>query len=123
MSKVKLVIVKKNTLGYGDLVSTTVELPEDTKIIGVARSEFEPESDGSQRVSDDLVPVMHLESINNLIGKLMTQVEASITDPEQRKAAKDIYRQLVWEWYTNHTSSLSRAWCFDKGFETDTPKK
>lgn len=36
--------------------------------------------------------------INNLIGKMLTVVDASISDSEQRKALKDIVKQNVWSW-------------------------
>ena len=121
MSKVKLITEKKNQLGFGELVSTDVEVPEDVTIIGLARSDFEPATDGSRRVNDDIVPIIHMQSINNLVGKLMTQVEASTPDPEQRKASKDIFRQIAWEWYTNHIENLTRAWRFDKGYEKNDP--
>ncbi len=36
--------------------------------------------------------------ISNLEGKMLTLIEASIQDVEQRRALKDIVRQTVWNW-------------------------
>lgn len=36
--------------------------------------------------------------INNLVGRMLTVVDASISDQEQRKALKDIVKQNVWSW-------------------------
>ena len=36
--------------------------------------------------------------IGTLGGELLTLVDASIGDPQQRKALKDIVRKTVWEW-------------------------
>lgn len=36
--------------------------------------------------------------VRNLEGKLLTQIEAAMQDPTQRKALKDIMRSLLWDW-------------------------
>jgi hypothetical protein len=36
--------------------------------------------------------------ISQLEGKMLTLIEASIQDTEQRKALKDIVRQTIWGW-------------------------
>lgn len=36
--------------------------------------------------------------IGNLEGRMLTLIEASIQDVEQRKALKDIVRQTIWNW-------------------------
>ena len=36
--------------------------------------------------------------ISELEGKMLTLVDASIPDREQRKALKDLVRQTVWNW-------------------------
>lgn len=36
--------------------------------------------------------------IGNLEGRMLTLIEASIQDVEQRKALKDIFRQTIWNW-------------------------
>lgn len=40
--------------------------------------------------------------IGSLEGKMLTLVEASISDPEQRKSLKDIVRQTIWNWAIEH---------------------
>lgn len=40
-------------------------------------------------------------TINMFIGELLTLVDASIADVEQRKALKDIVRQMTWRWVHN----------------------
>lgn len=47
-------------------------------------------------------------SIGILEGKMLTLIEASIQDTEQRKALKDIVRQTIWTWAVEHN-------CDDKG--------
>lgn len=36
--------------------------------------------------------------IGNLEGRMLTLIEASIQDVEQRRALKDIVRQTIWNW-------------------------
>ena len=36
--------------------------------------------------------------ISHLEGRMLTLVDASISDPEQRKALKDLFRQDIWTW-------------------------
>ena len=36
--------------------------------------------------------------ISFLEGQLLTFIEATIADPEQRKAAKDMLTPLIWQW-------------------------
>jgi hypothetical protein len=47
---------------------------------------------------DDVVYVLFTFSIQDLEGKLLTYLDAILTDPVQRKAAKDIIRPMIWEW-------------------------
>ncbi len=123
MSKVKLVLRKNNDLGHGELVELAVTVPDATLIAGVVRYDFETNEKGETRVSDDLAPVIEISNINYLTGQILTLVEGTISDPEQRKAAKDLFRNTIWGWYTAQMEGLSRAWRFDKGFEIDTPTK
>jgi|SRR6185312_5933327 len=123
MSTVKLITRKSNDLNFGDVVELDLKLAEDVNVIGVVRSDFEVEENGDRRVSDGLDTVMSIEDINNLQGRLLTLVEAFITDPEQRKAAKDLVKQNTWSWYTERMDGLSRAWRFNKGYETHEPGK
>ena len=40
----------------------------------------------------------HTHHVSYLEGKMLTLIEASIQDLEQRKALKDIVRQTIWNW-------------------------
>lgn len=46
--------------------------------------------------------------VGYLLGQILTQVEASVADPEQRKAHKDIYTKMVWDWF-NYVKKNSRT--------------
>lgn len=37
-------------------------------------------------------------NVRNLEGKMLTQIEASFSDPTQREAMKDIFRSMLWDW-------------------------
>lgn len=122
MSKIKLVVQKRNAFGYGEVTESVLTLQNGHKILGIVETDFEPEEDGSVRSNDGLDPVITVDNINYLVGQLLTLVEAGTADPEQRKAAKDLYKQTVWSWYTHVTETLQRTWRYDKGYETDNPK-
>jgi hypothetical protein len=42
------------------------------------------------------------EALQNLEGKVLTLIDASISDKEQRKAMKDLFRNIYWfQWISN----------------------
>lgn len=49
--------------------------------------------------------------IGRLEGKVLTLIEASIQDLEQRKALKDIMRQTIWGWAIdeNQENKINKA--------------
>jgi len=47
---------------------------------------------------NDVVYVLKSYSIQDLEGKILTFIDASIQDPIQRKALKDLLRPMVWTW-------------------------
>lgn len=51
-------------------------------------------------VRDDSITRVKIEvsELSNLEGRMLTIVDASISDPVQRKAMKDIVSQSVWTW-------------------------
>ena len=56
-----------------------------------------------------VLSVMHLSIFTSmLIGKFLTVLDASVTDPKQNKAAKDLIKTLVWS-----TFEELRKWCLD----------
>lgn len=36
--------------------------------------------------------------VGNLEGKILTLIDASIADKEQKQAMKDMARQIIWDW-------------------------
>ncbi len=47
---------------------------------------------------NDVVYVLFTHDVGVLEGKMLTYLDAILTDPIQRKAAKDIVRPMIWEW-------------------------
>jgi hypothetical protein len=117
MSKVKL-ILDKGDLDYGEVTDVVLTLQEGHRVRGVVETGFEPQIDGSVRSSDGIDTVIYIEDINNLVGRIKTLLDASISDPEQRKASKDVFNNEIWSWYTGRLDNLSRTWRFDKGYES-----
>lgn len=113
MSAITLVTVE----GYGSqgiprvagseqYVDTGIQVSDDRDIMAVVRRDFDANPDGSRLSSPSLDPVIRSERINDLTGRLLTLVDASIADVVQRKAQKDLFRQAVWGWYEAQTAAL-----------------
>lgn len=113
MSTVTLVTVQ----GYGNqgvprvagseqYVDTGIRVPDTHDIMAVVRDEFDPDEDGSSRSDRAIDPVIRSERVNELMGKILTLVDASSADAAQRKAQKDLFKQIVWGWYEAQTASL-----------------
>ena len=123
MSKVKLIVDSHGSLpGMGRVIDTDLKLDEKEKVTGVIRTDFDTDEYGSTRVSDDINPVVPYEYINNLIGKLLTLIDASTVDKEQRQAQKDLFRQIVWNWYQYYGDNLTPPWSKDKEANTKSSK-
>lgn len=121
MSKVKLVIaegygtdVRPHITGSEKVIDLKLEVPETHNIIGVIRTDFDQDIDGSKRTNDDLIPLVHYPQINNLVGKFLTLVDATFQDPTQRKAFKDLISGIPWDWYTSQHDSMVSPWRKDK---------
>jgi len=113
MSTVTLVTVE----GYGGqgiprvtssekYVETGIRVPETHDIMAVVRDDFDPDEDGNRRGNRAIDPVVRYERINDLMGKILTLVDASTADAAQRKAQKDLFKQAVWGWYESQTAAL-----------------
>lgn len=98
-------------------VTETIEIDEKRKAIGIVLAEFAPDSDGTKRVSGEFLPVIGVDDMNNLSGKLMTLIDATFVDKEQRKAMKDLFTQTAWGWYHDRESRLYKAY---DNFENET---
>lgn len=120
MSKVKLVIAEgygseaRPYLGNEKVIDPDLKVPDTHSIIGVFRTEFDPHEDGSVQVSDDLLPLIHNQSINTLVGRLLTLTDAAFSDREQRRAFKDLVTQTTWDWYYQQTQAIVSPWRKDK---------
>lgn len=121
MSKVKLIVCE----GYGNqgkpriggterVIDLNLEVPDTHDIMGIVRTDFDKESDGSFRASDQLTPAIRYERINDLVGKILTLVDATFTDKDQRKAMRDLFMQICWDWYTGQSDALTESWRLDK---------
>ncbi len=49
------------------------------------------------------------EKFKQLEGKLLTLVDASFVDPQQRKAQKDVIKSIIWQVRSTHDFSM-RNW-------------
>lgn len=47
---------------------------------------------------DDPKLIVRVSDIRYLEGNMLTLIEAMMSDPAQRKAAKDLTRQTLWDW-------------------------
>lgn len=122
MSKVKL-ILDNGSLDYGEVSETVLTLKKDERVRGIVETDFEPNDRGEVQTSDNLDVVIYIEDINNLVGRIKTLIEASTSDPEQRKASKDVFNNEIWSWYTGRSETLGRTWRFDKGYESRLTSK
>jgi len=52
------------------------------------------------RIEDFYFPV-NFRQIEDLVGKVLTQIEAMNMSPTAEKANKDIARQLLWKWWSD----------------------
>lgn len=114
MSKVKLIVRKRNSLSDYRIVDVRYDISNDTKVECIVQTDFDREEDGSVQTSDNLDPVVYIENINNLTGQILTIADASFQDPEQRKAAKDLLSKAIWGWYHAVGEYPSGAWYKEK---------
>lgn len=121
MSKVKLIVCE----GYGNqgrprvggtekVIDLKLEVPDTHDLMGLVRTDFDKESDGSVRVSDQLTPAIRYERINDLVGKILELVDATFVDKTQRKAMRDLFMRACWDWYNGQTDQLTEPWRLDK---------
>ena len=131
MSQVKLIVCKgfgsetRPFEGEAEVIDTGIRVPEDHEILSVIRTDFDADEHGDRQSSDDMDPVLHIRQVNGLIGRVLTLGDALFSDPKQRKAAKDLLRQAVWDWYTsqNDTMLVTEAWRRDKFPKTTAMQK
>lgn len=105
MRKAKLVFCK-SFLEYPthkDTASVDVEFEIPKRFDGdqihlIAARIFNVESKTTMPAADFNALIIDYKDIDRIMGKLLTYVEATYSDGEQRKAHKDIVRGLVRDW-------------------------
>lgn len=103
--KVRLVFVKqfleaptfKDTTTYDCEFTTPVDFDDNALKLIAART-YDDRKTGDGPGGDDNSIIVDYHDLSSLMGKLLTYVEATYVDPEQRKAHKDLVRQTVWDW-------------------------
>lgn len=58
----------------------------------------------------DVTYIFGTHAIGTLEGKILTLIEASTADAEQRKALKDVFRQEIWNWAISHNLVDTYDW-------------
>ncbi len=113
MSQAKFLVMQgygteRNPFVYGsERLCVDGKIGANENVRAVIVSDFDPEPDGGRRLGSDVLPVVPLEYTNNLTGRLLTIIDATFSDPEQRKAMKDLFSQSLWSWYSGNIDSLS----------------
>lgn len=54
---------------------------------------------------DQVMYLLFSHAIGDLEGQILTFIDASIQDPIQRKALKDLLRPMIWRWAIEHNSA------------------
>lgn len=98
--KVKLVFAKNN---YGGLVrdafsrEVDIELPQGFEHVHLEGARcYDPNQRSDEPSGDTNATIWNFEDESRLVGKLLTYVDATFTDLEQRKAHKDIVKDIVY---------------------------
>jgi len=105
MRKIKLVFVKsfieyptsRDTFSRDIEVSSPGDI-DDFRLIG-ARIYYPEQGKSDVPASGDInIHILEHSDGQKLLGRLLTYVDATFTDPEQRKAHKDIIRDIYYDW-------------------------
>lgn len=100
--KVKLVFAKNfdDSPSSRDTFSTDVEIeiPDsiDNEVHLIAARVYSNLADSSAPSGDTNAAIWSYEDSRRLVGKLLTYIDATYTDKEQRQAHKDLVRELVY---------------------------
>src|SRR5688572_6402906 len=92
----------------GFLKEIEVELPAGVKQAHLISARcYQPDGGVANTIGGDInACILRHRDVSDLVGKLLTYVDATFTDAEQRKAHKDIVKGLVYDW---HNSMTTRA--------------
>jgi hypothetical protein len=105
MQKVKLIFhrsyVEHPTIKDGFARDVEVELPAGFTTVHLAGARvFDNGLEPKPRIGGDSnALVLNHQDVHSLVGKLLTYIDATFTDQEQRKAQKDIIREKVYTWH------------------------
>lgn len=77
-----------------------VDLPDgfDTVLLASARVYQNEQLVKGLPGGDSNAVILSGKDFNDIIGRILTYVDATFTDQEQRKAHKDIVKKLIWDW-------------------------
>lgn len=96
--------------GTDKVIDKDIVLSKDEVLRGIILTAFDPDVDGSRRVSDDILPVITLSHINNLNARIFSVVDAIFPDKRQHDAVRDMLRDVTFQWYMGHLDSLTDTW-------------
>lgn len=65
--------------------------------------------DAIERMSDFYFPI-NSDQFEDLVGKVLTQIEAINLPPAVQRANKDITKQLLWRWFDNVQENSISSW-------------
>lgn len=110
--KVRIAYAKWTEMPYseGDVKEVEIEVPFDTKngaikILGVQTEGEKKALTAGEFSQDNIYPSLTHADLDNLTGKLLTYVDATYADAEQRKAHKGIVRDTLWSWFKDRTNN------------------
>lgn len=91
--------VERPTFGDCFLKSIEIELPGgiDQAHLIAARS-YQPDSASAVIGGDINGYVIKHTDIDHIVGKLLTHIDATFADQDQRKAQKDVVKNIVYPW-------------------------
>ena len=95
-----------------------IEVPDDwSSLRPIALSVATSGPGNRDDTYDNVAVIIEHHKVANLVGKLLTYVDATFTDVEQRKAHKDIVNQIVYDWYSYHMRNAEKTIKFAKTFD------
>lgn len=97
MREVELIVSKPDELSDRSL-KCELDL-KDGEIVDIIRYPLIGEDVAPGQYEDHRV-ASH-RATNSLVGKLLTLIDATFSDPEQRKAMKDLFVDTIWGWQNN----------------------
>lgn len=102
IAKIVLAPWNEKTLEAQQCVYREVEVEtDDDRQLRVLAVSIENDMQMAKGSFDSSGTIVDWHEIDDLVGKLLTYVDATYSDKEQREAHKSIVRDTVWKWF-NH---------------------